>query len=1325
MIVLFAWMFGATFLSTAAITPFISRVYQADGDYHLTKIAVDNDHNLFIGGKNILLKLSEDLEERQTPYQLFGPVTESYGQKCKGPLYGDGDCSTRQVNNTVSVLVSYPFDRILVCGTAFQGLCSVHSKSNMSDWTYLPHDTEYGFFRDSLLGSHEGNNVVIFTDQTDPRIHYVASSFERKPGEFHSHIFSALIMNSFSGHYYFNHHNRNSEGAMYLNMNTSYEGDFNTDMVYGFETTDYVFFIFNRKSGPNTFEARIARITRNCSSMYFQTYIELSLICNYEKKLMTNQPVLSGHLHITPEGNQILFLAFYNPITEGSSVCAYPVKDLNSKSFIFAVVNCRNGINDDVHAPYWVSHTNELCSDPKDRSSWGECGSIHYRGLSSKEFSCKAKRFIFLEKQKIATMHVTHDSYDQKPVIMLGTSEGKLHKVEVSGYNDSISQSRHYATFDLSGDRSVPIEKSLGIDHRKEHLYFLVDNKVMKISLNSCGIHADCNSCVNSMDPLGCGWCGDDCTTQTDCNKTQWHNQWHNISCPPEVYRISPRNGTTDGQTHVTIDGRYFNSGWGNLHVLIGGNECQEPAYNSKSIVCETSAAARGESSVVIVEISNNTHSLQSITKNVTFEYLIPSFEDFYPKHGPKSGYTSLTLTGQNLDIGSSLTIDVSDSQSICKLKRKENDIIVCELTRWTSTNTGVNPNQSAPSHCLGYGPVTIYIDETALSSKEDFCYMDDPIIDIIAPVSTTIGGGRIVSVTGQNFDAVLMTRLKIVVRNNESYEELESQKCKVINPRLLKCAYPSLRKVLSGASSGVSVNLTLELDGGIPLQNADRRIMVYNDPVLFPVTKNISFNNDERIMVLHGRFLNMAFGISDYNVSVEGLSCPVLELESDRLVCNMLPVLDGLDVNQNRVFQVKVNVGPFLMELGDLKVTMHTRLAIVSTPGYQNWLWVGIIIAVFLILILVCVIVRSKRKRKKRNYVTNIDIEGTMTFQNLIRIETDEPSSVPNNYIHIGQEDEAIGGEPANLIVDIETVDMLKKQNLLVSRDNLLLGESLGHGQFGCVYKGFLSSPGAKGEQIVAVKTILKSSAKEVDIGEFINEALIMKDFNHPNVLSLMGVCIDKGEFPLVILPFMENGDLLAYIRDEHNMPLVKDLVFFGLDIAKGMEYLSSIKFVHRDLAARNCMLDENFFARVADFGLSRDIYSNHYYSSDNKKKLPVKWMAPESLEKGKYSSKSDVWSFGVVLWELITRGANPYPAVDNWDMYTYLKEGRRLPKTPFCPPRLFQIMVCCWEFNPSKRPTFRDLIKEIKRLLKESENEEHSICDVTVDLESATMTS
>lgn len=214
-----------------------------------------------------------------------------------------------------------------------------------------------------------------------------------------------------------------------------------------------------------------------------------------------------------------------------------------------------------------------------------------------------------------------------------------------------------------------------------------------------------------------------------------------------------------------------------------------------------------------------------------------------------------------------------------------------------------------------------------------------------------------------------------------------------------------------------------------------------------------------------------------------------------------------------------------------------------------------------------------------------------------------------------------------------------------------------------------------------------------------FIQEALVMKDFDHVNVLNLFGLCFSPEDgSPYVILPFMHNGDLLSYVCNERNSPRVVDLLWFAIEIAQGMEYLASQKFVHRDLAARNCMLDEKLHVKVADFGLSRDVYEKEYYRSVKKIVLPVKWMAPESLEKNIYNAKTDVWAFGVTFWELMTRGVTPYPGVNNSEVIAFLMSGHRLSKPDCCPDLIHRIMERCWSFDAKERPSFDELLEEMK---------------------------
>ena len=210
------------------------------------------------------------------------------------------------------------------------------------------------------------------------------------------------------------------------------------------------------------------------------------------------------------------------------------------------------------------------------------------------------------------------------------------------------------------------------------------------------------------------------------------------------------------------------------------------------------------------------------------------------------------------------------------------------------------------------------------------------------------------------------------------------------------------------------------------------------------------------------------------------------------------------------------------------------------------------------------------------------------------------------------------------------------------------------------------------------------------------------MKDLKHPNVMNLIGICIGGDSMPMIILPFMSNGDLLTYIRDEYNQPTVKELLTFSIQIANGMSYLSSQKFIHRDLAARNCMLDDDFTVKIADFGLAKDVYESEYYSSDNTKtRLPVKWMAPESLEKGIYNSKTDVWSYGVLIWELLTRGVTPYPDVQNWEILKYIKKGFRLLCPSHCPPQIYLLLLKCWSDDPKGRPSFDELADQIDQIM------------------------
>ncbi|XP_036380293.1 tyrosine-protein kinase receptor UFO-like isoform X2 [Megalops cyprinoides] len=295
------------------------------------------------------------------------------------------------------------------------------------------------------------------------------------------------------------------------------------------------------------------------------------------------------------------------------------------------------------------------------------------------------------------------------------------------------------------------------------------------------------------------------------------------------------------------------------------------------------------------------------------------------------------------------------------------------------------------------------------------------------------------------------------------------------------------------------------------------------------------------------------------------------------------------------------------------------------------------------------------------------------------------------------------------SLVISDELKQML--QDVMVDRHKLTLGKTLGEGEFGSVMEGLLTQEDFVLK--VAVKTMKIAICTRSEMEDFLREAACMKEFDHPNVMRLVGVCLQTVESegypsPVVILPFMKHGDLHSYLLYSRlgDCPLYlpsQMLVKFMTDIARGMEYLSSKNFIHRDLAARNCMLNENMTVCVADFGLSKKIYNGDYYRQGRISKMPVKWIAIESLADRVYTTKSDVWSFGVTMWEIATRGQTPYPGVENSEIYDYLRQGNRLKQPPDCLDSIYSLMFSCWLLSPKDRPAFETLRCELEKALEE----------------------
>lgn len=260
--------------------------------------------------------------------------------------------------------------------------------------------------------------------------------------------------------------------------------------------------------------------------------------------------------------------------------------------------------------------------------------------------------------------------------------------------------------------------------------------------------------------------------------------------------------------------------------------------------------------------------------------------------------------------------------------------------------------------------------------------------------------------------------------------------------------------------------------------------------------------------------------------------------------------------------------------------------------------------------------------------------------------------------------------------------------------RDNIVLEPNkLGQGHFGDVMKGIL-----KPENIpVAVKSC-KQNVSQVVKTKFLAEAEILKQYDHPNIVKLIGVCAEK-EPVFIVMEFMPGGDFLSYLRKKASQLNSRKLLKFSVDAAAGMEYLEGKNCIHRDLAARNCLISSgDSVLKISDFGMSREV--DEVYEASNMKEIPVKWTAPEALNYFKYTTLSDIWSFGILLWETFSYGNSPYPGLNNRETREKVETGYRMSSPTGTPPAVYQIMKDCWNFDADQRPRFSEILRRLRQI-------------------------
>uniref|UniRef100_A0A672YT21 receptor protein-tyrosine kinase n=1 Tax=Sphaeramia orbicularis TaxID=375764 RepID=A0A672YT21_9TELE len=1274
---------------------------------------VTQDGVIYVGAVNRIYALNQSLV-KLSEYHT-GPL---FTNRTCGEKVNSTGTKERLDNYNIALVVENIYDKGLYsCGSLDNGVCRRHVLDDGVSTNTV--DEEVYCFADKVSEGkgHPMDSDVVVSPSGSQVLNVESNVIQFFVGNseipglnesmLHPHTISLRKMKTSQNGFTF------FDSNSYMDLIPSLRGNYYLHYVYSFHSGPFTYFLTVQRVSRDS-QAYHTRIVRMCASdLVIRRYVEMPLECisTDKRRRRTTEDVkvfnilqaayvtnvgedveLQRQLKVGP-GDDVLFTAFAQGKTNSpeptpnSAVCVMSLKHINSM-FKLYMEKCHT-----VDPYHFTGSDMKSCYNNRNvkycRSKEGKYRLQVTQFVQRLEYWHKELTNTLLTSIKVVPVH-------GRAVAYLGTADGRHIQVKIILSVLSISFYKLFASphVNIQLD-SRPVSASVAlldgdISHRS--LLLATGNKITKVPLigPGCDQLTTCTSCLLSSRVTECGWCDGRCTRAHQCPAP---STWTQDFCIPVITKIWPTSGPIRGSTAVTICGQNFGitvvTSYNNVFPI----SCLG-AHDEQTYLCHLMAKYMFIWSFSLINLDETERHISQIWWMSHVCMQDPVIHEIFPTFGPKSGNTMLTIRGAFLDTGNKREVTVG--KAACKIQSLSFSMLTCKT-----------PPHAVPSK----QPVKLSIDSVERHAPFQFTYNQDPIINSIQPSRSFVSGGCTVSAHGFFLQSGLQPQMVLTT----------SQDAQVfhVNRTSIQCTTPSLAKL--ALQPPVVTKVAFVLDG----YSTDQWDLIYVEDPLFQDPKLTSKDNKSIVELKGDRMDREAMKCQVLTVSNH--SCESLILIGNTLECT---VPTELQTTTAKELQVEWRQADSIRHLG--KVTLAQE------QDYTG-LIVGCVCVSLLLLLLATLLMW--RRNKHIDDLSEVWYDGRGHIQHLDRLANARSVSPTNEMVShesvdyrttllegtsnsrmgLGMEGELVSPllmAPVHIDPSCLHPDLLTEvQHVVIAREQLLLhlNQVIGRGHFGCVFHGTLLEPDGQ-KQHCAVKSLNRITDLE-EVSQFLKEGIIMKDFSHPNVLSLLGICLPPEGSPLVVLPYMKHGDLRNFIRDEGHNPTVKDLMGFGLQVARGMEYLASKKFVHRDLAARNCMLDESYTVKVADFGLARDVYDKEYYSVHNKSgvKLPVKWMALESLQTHKFTTKSDVWSFGVLLWELMTRGAPPYSDVNSFDITVFLLQGRRLLQPEFCPDALYTVMIECWHPKPERRPSFSELVSRISSIFSSFSGEHYVLLNTT----------
>ncbi|BFZ10473.1 hypothetical protein BsWGS_13510 [Bradybaena similaris] len=808
-----------------------------------------------------------------------------------------------------------------------------------------------------------------------------------------------------------------------------------------------------------------------------------------------------------------------------------------------------------------------------------------------------------------------------------------------------------------------------------------------------------CGQCLSMDEDYECGWCEGSCGNTTKCEgKCMLHkhcsNNWldRTATCPnPQITRFSPTAGPIKGSTLVTVTGINLGKTYTDISAQVAGKPCNvKPDHYQPAtrFVCEAGQVDVESSGVISVTVDGRF----TAKSDSEFVFVDPVLTSLIPNAGPVSGGVVVTLIGDHLDSGSDVTVKMASG--LCQVVKQNKTALECRIPALSSKTL----SEKIEVNFGGYRKEV----------PEVFTYKPDPTISMIEPLKTILSGGTSITVRGDGLNLIQKPEF-VTTYGGQFFRE----GCEVMSINIMECRVPAInsQNINITETSPLEVHYSFNMANITALRNISHNsafgpLMYYPDPSV------AYFEEDDRTKTFHesdflsiqGRFRMVNVLMASVRVFVGDEPCSETSASDLAITCKP-PTSTPKGTDASGKAAITVSIGNMRSIPGYLRYFLPSENSKPITLGVV----LGVVLPILFIVVLltICVLRRHRKHKPEQNFIPDVlkDYEGKKEGE-----DEEELIGMDNIPIKVdmnggGQADRNSDSTPYinELLAKFE--EPVLKQSMaaaLISRRRLDIGDLIGKGYYGAVYKALYTHSDSDKQAEVAVKTLQARRSEAEALQQFLQDVALARDLSHPHLLRVVGAVISPSDDPIVVMPFMATEDLGSYIREPAKTLSLVDLLTYCHQIADAMAYLENLKIVHRNLAARNCIILEEDSKepsiKLTDYVVTASLFPKEFYTGDDGVSELVRWMAPETVEDFIFSSHSDVWSYAVVMWEVLTRGVEPYPNTQAAVVISLVKDGKRLPKPKHCPESVYQIMLSCWAKSPEARPTFVQLLEQLR---------------------------